>query len=101
MPRLVGARGEVARFENAIEEHIGAVVWATGFRDDASWVRIPGAADGAGAFLQTDGVSTVPGLFFVGRSWQSTRGSALLLGVGRDAEATVSRAMDYLVRSTS
>jgi hypothetical protein len=27
----------------------------------------------------------VPGLYFVGRSWQWTRGSALLTGVGADA----------------
>ncbi|MCY7418823.1 MAG: NAD(P)-binding domain-containing protein [Chloroflexi bacterium] len=101
LPRLVRAQGEVAHFENAIEERIDAVVWATGFRDDASWVHIPGAADGAGAFLQTDGSSTVPGLFFVGRSWQSTRGSALLLGVSRDADVVIRRALDYLVRSTS
>ncbi len=87
VPRLVEARGERVRFEHGAEEQISAVIWATGYRDDASWVHIAGASDGKGMFIETNGVSAVPGLFFVGRSWQSTRGSALLLGVSRDAEA--------------
>lgn len=87
VPRLVEARGQSARFENGVEEEISAVVWATGYRDDASWVHVPGVADCNGSFIEARCVSPVPGLFFVGRSWQSTRGSALLLGVGRDAEA--------------
>jgi putative flavoprotein involved in K+ transport len=87
VPRLVEARGQSARFENGVDEEISAVVWATGYRDDASWVHIPGVADSSGSFIETRGASPVPGLFFVGRSWQSTRGSALLLGVSRDAEA--------------
>lgn len=87
VPRLVEARGQSARFENGVEEEISAVVWATGYRDDASWVHVPGVADCNGSFIEAKCVSPVPGLFFVGRSWQSTRGSALLLGVGHDAEA--------------
>lgn len=86
VPRLVEARGESARFEDGVEEQIAAVVWAAGYHDDAGWVRIPGVADSRGTFIETKGASPVPGLFFVGRSWQSTRGSALLLGVGRDVE---------------
>jgi hypothetical protein len=30
-------------------------------------------------------VAHVPGLYFIGRSWQWTRGSALFAGVGEDA----------------
>lgn len=37
------------------------------------------------------GVSPVPGLYFMGRSWQWTRGSALLAGVGDDAAYVASR----------
>jgi putative flavoprotein involved in K+ transport len=87
VPRLVEARGQSARFESGVEEEVSAVVWSTGYRDDASWVHIPGVADSNGSFIEAKGVSPVPGLFFVGRSWQSSRGSALLFGVGRDAEA--------------
>lgn len=86
VPRLVEALGQSARFENGVEEEISAVVWATGYHDDATWVHIPGVVDSKGSFIEAKGASPVPGLYFVGRSWQSTRGSALLLGVGRDAE---------------
>ena len=91
VPRLVEARGETARFEDGAEEQLAAVIWATGYHDDASWVHIPGVADSRGTFIETDGESTVPGLYFVGRSWQSTRGSALLFGVCRDAEKIARR----------
>jgi putative flavoprotein involved in K+ transport len=97
VPRLVEARGESARFENGLEEQVAAVIWSTGYRDDAGWVHIPGVADANSTFIETEGVSPVPGLFFIGRSWQSSRGSALLFGVGRDAEAVAQRVRHSLV----
>jgi putative flavoprotein involved in K+ transport len=87
LPRLIGAEGRVARFEDGTGAEVSTVVWATGYRDDAGWVHIADAVDPAGSFVEVDGVSPVPGLFFVGRSWQSSRGSALLLGVDRDAQS--------------
>jgi putative flavoprotein involved in K+ transport len=41
-------------------------------------------------------VSPVPGLYFVGRSWQWTRGSALLTGVGADANHVTAQIMRTL-----
>ncbi len=61
------------------------MVWATGYCDRAEWVRIPGPVDAEGRFVEARGVSPVPGLFFIGRSWQTSPGSALVTGVGRDA----------------
>lgn len=89
VPRLVEARGATARFADDAEEQIDTVIWATGYRDDSRWVRIADASDARGAFAESRGVSPVPGLFFVGRTWQTARGSALLLGVGADAKAIV------------
>jgi hypothetical protein len=40
----------------------------------------------------------VAGLYFIGRSWQWTRGSALLHGAGDDAAHVVSRITDRLSR---
>ena len=96
VPRLIEADRRTARFDGGAEAQISAVVWATGYRDDAGWVHIPGAVDAAGSFLEVDGVSPVPGLFFVGRSWQSSRGSALLLGVDRDAESIAGRVRRWI-----
>jgi putative flavoprotein involved in K+ transport len=75
------------------------VVWATGYRDDATWVAIPEAADADGTFRHRRGVSPVPGLYFVGRSWQWTRGSALLAGVGDDAAYVTRRIGEQLDRT--
>ena len=68
---------------------VGAIVWANGYRPDFGWLRIP-VFDGAGWPLQTRGVTAVPGLCFVGLPWLHKRKSALLFGVGEDAEHVVS-----------
>lgn len=86
--RLTAAEGRTATFANGRSTEVESVIWATGYRDDTDWLAIPGAVH-AGAFVERRGVSPVPGLFFVGRSWQWTRGSALLAGVGDDAAYVV------------
>jgi putative flavoprotein involved in K+ transport len=83
--RLTEASGRTAKFPDGQSLTIDAVIWATGYRDRTDWVEIPAVKDGRGAFIEQRGVSPVPGLVFVGRSWQWTRGSALLTGVGADA----------------
>lgn len=61
------------------------VVWATGFTQDDTWVDIPGVHDVRGRLRQSRGVAPFPGVYTLGRSWQHTRGSALLGWVGDDA----------------
>jgi putative flavoprotein involved in K+ transport len=61
-----------------------AIVWATGFRDDYAWLRVP-VLDAAGRPIHRRGVTAAPGLYFLGLPWQHTRGSALIGWVGRDA----------------
>lgn len=89
--RLTGASGRTASFADGREEAVDAVVWTAGYRDDASWVDIEGAADASGAFVHEAGVSPVPGLFFVGRPWQRNRASGLIMGVADDAAWIVAR----------
>jgi putative flavoprotein involved in K+ transport len=62
-----------------------AVVWATGFTRDDSWIDIPGVKDEQGRLRQSRGVTASPGLYTLGLTWQHTRGSALLGWVGKDA----------------
>jgi putative flavoprotein involved in K+ transport len=64
---------------------VGTVVWATGFARDHRWVEIP-AFDGRGYPMHWRGISSVPGLYFVGLPWQHTWGSGRFEAVGRDAE---------------
>lgn len=86
MARLSAARGTTAQFADGASVPIDAIVWATGYRVDSDWVAIPEAKGPDGAFVHARGISPVAGLYFVGQSWQWTRGSALLTGVGADAE---------------
>jgi putative flavoprotein involved in K+ transport len=83
-PRVVDADGRTVRFADNTTLEVGVVVWATGFRPDYSWIHVPGVlADGR--VQHRRGVTDVPGLYFLGLSWQHTRGSALLGFVNDDA----------------
>ena len=87
-PRLVDAAGRTVRFADGSSSEVGVVVWATGFRPDHSWIDVPGVLrDGRVAHRR--GVTDVPGLYFLGLSWQHTRGSALLGFVADDAAYVV------------
>jgi putative flavoprotein involved in K+ transport len=64
---------------------ISSVVWANGYRPDFSWIDPP-VVDDFGWPVQRRGVAEPPGLYFVGVNWLHKRKSALLFGVGEDAE---------------
>jgi putative flavoprotein involved in K+ transport len=84
-PRLVDAEGRTVRFaDHSLLEDVGVVVWATGYRSDYAWIQVPGVVR-EGHVVHRRGVSEVPGLYFLGLSWQHTRGSALLGFVNDDA----------------
>ncbi len=70
------------------EAGIGAVVWATGFRSDWSWIDLP-AFTGTGYPEHDRGVTTVPGLMFVGLPWLHSWGSGRFSGIAEDAEHVV------------
>lgn len=84
-PRVVSASGRTVTFADDSEQEFDAVIWATGYRPDYSWVEAP-VFDGDGHPRHRRGVTDVPGLYFLGLSWQHTRGSALLGWVEDDAE---------------
>ena len=89
VPRLLAAEGRTASFADGTRIEVDAVVWAVGYCDEVGWLRIPEAKDADGKILHAEGVSPVPGLFFVGRPWQRNRASAFVMGVGDDAAAIV------------
>ena len=66
-------------------EGITSIVWAIGYRPDYGWLQV-GVFDGTGRPTHTRGVTSVPGLYFVGLPWMHTWGSGRFLGVARDAE---------------
>ena len=82
------------------------VVWATGFRHDLPWIQLSDPVVGADGWpAHRLGVSTrVAGLYFVGLPYQTSFASALLGGVGRDAEHIATscvQASHGLVRSAA
>ncbi len=84
-PRVVGVSGGAVTFEDGSELDVDAVIWATGYRYEFGWIDLP-VFDQNGGVLHRRGVTDVPGLFFLGLTWQHTRGSALLGWVKDDAE---------------
>jgi putative flavoprotein involved in K+ transport len=83
-PRLAEAEGRTVRFADGTALEVDVVIWATGFRSDYSWINVPGVVT-EGRVVHQRGVTDVPGLYFLGLSWQHTRGSALLGFVMDDA----------------
>jgi putative flavoprotein involved in K+ transport len=89
-PRTVAAAGSTANFSDDTELDVRAVIWATGFGVDHSWIDVP-VFDENGRLVHQRGVTESPGLYFLGLSWQHTRGSALLGWVKDDAEYLAQR----------
>jgi putative flavoprotein involved in K+ transport len=83
--RVVEMEGRRVRFASGERADVDVVIFATGYRDQSAWVAIADAKDEHANFVEHRGIAKVPGLFFIGRSWQWTRGSATLFGVGVDA----------------
>ena len=65
-------------------EGISSIVWATGYALDYTWLQVP-AFDDQGRPDHRKGVSKVPGLYFLGLSWLTSRASPFIWGVWRDA----------------
>jgi putative flavoprotein involved in K+ transport len=63
---------------------VASIVWATGFRPDFTWVDAPVLGDD-GFPLHNRGVTSVPGLYFLGLRFQYRLNSSLIGGVGEDA----------------
>jgi putative flavoprotein involved in K+ transport len=84
-PRAVAASGRTVSFADGSELNVDAVIWATGYSPDHSWIHLP-VADTNKLVRHRRGVTDVPGLYLLGLSWQHTRGSALLGWVRHDAE---------------
>ncbi len=84
-PRVDAVDGRTVRFSDGTTAEPSAIVWATGFRSDFSWIDVPGVLDERGQPVHRRGVTEAAGLYFLGLTWQWTRGSALLGWVGQDA----------------
>ena len=99
-PRVIDARGKTVRFEDGGELDVDAVIWATGYRSDYSWLDVP-VIDAEGRIRHRRGLTDLPGLYFLGLYWQWTRGSALIGWVRDDAEYIAEQIENYEEKSVS
>jgi putative flavoprotein involved in K+ transport len=69
---------------------IRSVIWSMGYRTDYSWIEVP-VFDGKGYPSHERGVTSFPGVYFLGLPWQYTWGSGRFSGVARDARFLAER----------
>lgn len=85
---------------------ITTIIWATGFTSDYSWLKVD-AFDGEGKPKHQRGVSSEPGIYFLGLPWLSRRGSSFIWGVWHDAKfladhiSTQRKYLDYHESATA
>ncbi len=63
---------------------VGTILWATGYAREDGWLKVD-AFDAEGRPRHQRGVSSEPGVYFLGLPWQSRRGSSFIWGVWHDA----------------
>ena len=70
---------------NLAEAGVTAIVWATGYTVDFSWLKVD-AFDANNKPMHQRGVSSESGIYFLGLPWLSCRGSSFIWGVWHDAK---------------
>jgi len=90
-PRATTATGWTVTFADGTASEYDAVVWATGFTANHSWIAVPGVHDEHGHIQHQRGITPSPGLYMLGLTWQHTRTSALLGWVSSDASYLADR----------
>ncbi len=75
--------------------NISAIVWATGFHSDFSWIDVP-VLDETGYPNHKRGITTQAGLYFLGLPWLHSWGSGRFSGVARDAAHIVEDVKELL-----
>jgi putative flavoprotein involved in K+ transport len=64
---------------------VTSLIWATGYATDFGWLKVD-AFDSSGRPRHQRGVSSEPGVYFLGLPWLSRRGSSFIWGVWHDAK---------------
>nr|WP_320136613.1 NAD(P)/FAD-dependent oxidoreductase [uncultured Amphritea sp.] len=70
---------------NLAEKGITSIIWATGYATDYNWLKVD-AFDENNQPKHHRGVSSEPGVYFLGLPWLSRRGSTFIWGVWHDAK---------------
>ena len=88
-PRVSSVNKGLPQLQNGQTLDVQGIVWATGFRPEYSWIKLS-IFDENGSLEHEGGVvGASPGLYFLGLHFQTALTSALLGGVGTDAQRIV------------
>lgn len=94
VPRTVGIRDGRPEIEDRMVLDVRNVIWCTGFVADYGWIGLPVFGEYGYPEHERGVVDSAPGLYFMGLPFQHTLSSALLGGVGPDAEYVVGHIVD-------
>ena len=83
-----GFRAPVIRSLDLAAEGIGVIIWATGYSNDYSLVKLP-LLDSYNYPSADRGVTRYPGLYFLGMNWMNKFKTGFLMGVGEAAQYLV------------
>ena len=73
------------RYINLSEHNITTIIWATGFRGDFGYLKLP-VFSSEGKLNYNDGIADIDGLYFLGFPWLRKRKSGIVHGINEDAE---------------
>jgi putative flavoprotein involved in K+ transport len=91
VPRTAGVRDGRPMLSDGRVLDVSNVIWCTGYEPGFSWIDLP-VFDEHGMPIHTRGVATAePSLSFVGLHFLYAMASAMIHGVGRDAEYVAER----------
>jgi putative flavoprotein involved in K+ transport len=88
LPRVVGVRQSLPMLEDERVLDVANVIWCTGYTPSFGWIDLP-VMNGDRPVHESGIVSAEPGLYFVGLEFLYAASSAMVHGVGRDAERIV------------
>lgn len=80
---------------NLAASGIRSVIWATGFRPDYSWLKVP-VLDRKGHLKHDGGIVESPGLYALGLPLMRRRKSSFIFGIEDDAREITNHLIDYL-----
>lgn len=70
---------------NLKEHNITTIIWATGFRGDFDYLKLP-VFNSEGKLNYNDGMADIAGVYFLGFPWLRKRKSGIVHGINEDAK---------------
>jgi putative flavoprotein involved in K+ transport len=91
VPRTAGLQEGLPRLDDGTTLDVANVIWCTGYEPGFDWIDLP-VLDERGEVVQRRGIASAdPGLGFLGLHFLYAMSSAMIHGVGRDAEYLADR----------